>query len=661
MAQEPASRSNDVAEEHLASVLFLLGRQVESPSGKLKRPFSAAWQPRPAVLPAGMRRPISAAMLRQQQRASSPSLLLSYGSKTTSPRSANFMAGRDPMLPPQPRTRYRPTSAYVRSALRSAQDSEPPPRHQIGRVLSGGRPSSAPSVDVPASHLDPVLNGSTQMLLRPASMATLPRSNSGSRLLVAAQDSGIRPPSTNRPQTAGSLRPMSSQQQQQSAAAGGAASAAQVRPPQSRLRSAPAAAARGLASASAPVLQLAPTTTAAAAVEPVAAGPSAYAAAPAASDSTPSLPVSAASAIVAEGVAEGVAPAVAPDEPPSPADEQWDEWGELRREGTSSDVAPAVDDEGGDEEEETQQQQQQQQQQHEREREHEHEREHEEEEEEEEEEEGDVAADAEASQEQPAPSPQHDQEAPLPSDAGAPPESERADTAEPASRMDDGPPTPAGLHRSQLSTTTRPSTPAAMATVEGGAEAAAAGGTVATCADKLAPAAAPSSQAGDADGGGSGGGEGEGGGEGQIHIERGITLGNIASTPLGILSTKRLRKQDERGRLALEPKYMTIEPDVPINYLPRRHWPPSYHVLTDRHMVALDSNGTSEVIEHAEYASEVDNYNILARIPYLGLRIPLKCFRAWYELSKRSRSPNAPCVVDPRPPTDPRPPPHPSL
>ena len=144
MAQEPASRSNDVAEEHLASVLFLLGRQVESPSGKLKRPFSAAWQPRPAVLPAGMRRPISAAMLRQQQRASSPSLLLSYGSKTTSPRSANFMAGRDPMLPPQPRTRYRPTSAYVRSALRSAQDSEPPPRHQIGRVLSGGRPSSAP-------------------------------------------------------------------------------------------------------------------------------------------------------------------------------------------------------------------------------------------------------------------------------------------------------------------------------------------------------------------------------------------------------------------------------------------------------------------------------------------------------------------------------------
>ena len=41
-------------------------------------------------------------------------------------------------------------------------------------------------------------------------------------------------------------------------------------------------------------------------------------------------------------------------------------------------------------------------------------------------------------------------------------------------------------------------------------------------------------------------------------------------------------------------------------------------------MVTLDTKGTSEIIEHAEYATEVDSYNILARIPYLGLRIPLK-------------------------------------
>ena len=54
-------------------------------------------------------------------------------------------------------------------------------------------------------------------------------------------------------------------------------------------------------------------------------------------------------------------------------------------------------------------------------------------------------------------------------------------------------------------------------------------------------------------------------------------------------------------------------------------------------MVTLDTKGTSEIIEHAEYATEVDSYNILARIPYLGLRIPLKCFRAWALLSKRKK------------------------
>ena len=30
------------------------------------------------------------------------------------------------------------------------------------------------------------------------------------------------------------------------------------------------------------------------------------------------------------------------------------------------------------------------------------------------------------------------------------------------------------------------------------------------------------------------------------------------------------------------------------------------------------------MLDHVEYATEVDNYNVLARIPFIGLRIPLK-------------------------------------
>ena len=116
-----------------------------------------------------------------------------------------------------------------------------------------------------------------------------------------------------------------------------------------------------------------------------------------------------------------------------------------------------------------------------------------------------------------------------------------------------------------------------------------------------------------------------------------VTFGDPTSTPLGAMASKRVRRQDASGRLALEPRCMAIEPAVPNEHLPRRHWPPSYHVLTERGMVALDGKGSSEVIEHDEYATEVDNYNILARIPYLGLRIPLKCFRAWRLLTKATK------------------------
>ena len=155
---------------------------------------------------------------------------------------------------------------------------------------------------------------------------------------------------------------------------------------------------------------------------------------------------------------------------------------------------------------------------------------------------------------------------------------------------------------------------------------------------KAAPAAAASAEAAPAEAApASSAGSDDDDADGHIHVDRGITLGDPTTTPVGQMSTKRLYKQDERGRLALEPKYMTIEPTVPIDFLPRRHWPPSYHVLTERHMVALNSKGTSEVIEHAEYANEVDSFNILARIPFIGLRIPLKCFLAWYSLSKRRK------------------------
>ena len=48
------------------------------------------------------------------------------------------------------------------------------------------------------------------------------------------------------------------------------------------------------------------------------------------------------------------------------------------------------------------------------------------------------------------------------------------------------------------------------------------------------------------------------------------TLGDPSSTHLGELSTKRARKQDARGNPAFEPAIMTIEPQVPIDYLPHK-------------------------------------------------------------------------------------------
>jgi hypothetical protein len=50
--------------------------------------------------------------------------------------------------------------------------------------MSTERPSTAPSIDVPASHLDPLVNGRTRMLLRPSSVGTLKR-GANSRSLIA--------------------------------------------------------------------------------------------------------------------------------------------------------------------------------------------------------------------------------------------------------------------------------------------------------------------------------------------------------------------------------------------------------------------------------------------------------------------------------------------
>ena len=135
-------------EAHLSSVLFLLGHSAKGDTPlvkpQLRRPSSAAWPPpaRNNVL----KRPVSAALLRQQTQPS-PSLLLFEHSKVASPRSGNFMAGRSPMLLARPRSAYRPSTVPVKSGLRSPMEAMPP-RHQIGRQLSGGgggsgRPASA--------------------------------------------------------------------------------------------------------------------------------------------------------------------------------------------------------------------------------------------------------------------------------------------------------------------------------------------------------------------------------------------------------------------------------------------------------------------------------------------------------------------------------------
>ena len=54
-------------------------------------------------------------------------------------------------------------------------------------------------------------------------------------------------------------------------------------------------------------------------------------------------------------------------------------------------------------------------------------------------------------------------------------------------------------------------------------------------------------------------------------------------------------------------------------------------------MVSLDANGSSEVFDHSEYAIDVDNFNILALIPFVGLRVPLKCYRAWAAFARRQK------------------------
>ena len=79
-----------------------------------------------------------------------------------------------------PTAKWRPASAFTASQRVDSM----PPRHHV-TAAAGGRPSSASMVDVPASHLDPVLNGRTRMLLRPASVSTLGRAGSASRQLIA--------------------------------------------------------------------------------------------------------------------------------------------------------------------------------------------------------------------------------------------------------------------------------------------------------------------------------------------------------------------------------------------------------------------------------------------------------------------------------------------
>jgi len=113
--------------------------------------------------------------------------------------------------------------------------------------------------------------------------------------------------------------------------------------------------------------------------------------------------------------------------------------------------------------------------------------------------------------------------------------------------------------------------------------------------------------------------------------------GDPRSTAVGALASKRHWKQDASGRLGAVPALMTIAPAIPIDGLPRRFWPKRFHVLNDRAVLALTNNGSSEVISHELYAMSVDSHNILARIPYLGLRIPLKCFRGWTTYARRHK------------------------
>ena len=113
--------------------------------------------------------------------------------------------------------------------------------------------------------------------------------------------------------------------------------------------------------------------------------------------------------------------------------------------------------------------------------------------------------------------------------------------------------------------------------------------------------------------------------------------GDPRSTAVGALASKRHWKQDATGWLGAVPALMTIAPSVPIENMPRRFWPKRFHVLNDRAVLALTSNGSSEVISHELYAMSVDSHNILARIPYLGLRIPLKCFRGWTSYARRNK------------------------
>ena len=60
-------------------------------------------------------------------------------------------------------------------------------------------------------------------------------------------------------------------------------------------------------------------------------------------------------------------------------------------------------------------------------------------------------------------------------------------------------------------------------------------------------------------------------------------------------------------------------------------------VLTERGMLQLNRSGVSELIEHEAYVHAVDSHNILAKIPYLGLRVPLKCFRSWLSFARRAK------------------------